>query len=285
MEKLRFTLLLMPVVVGCAAKTTTKTVGPSGAEVMASSGATVSVPADALAKTINVTVSTTSAPAPTGTQTVGDAYLLGPEGTTFAKPVTVTLPFNAAQLPAGATAADIVVFTAPAGSTAYAALPTTVADATHVLATTTHFSIFLPCASDNGNKHHALDMSAGGGGSGGSGGGGSGGSGGGGSGGSGGGGSGGSGGGGGGGGNYDMTMPEDLSGPCMPVAGNGNGVCNWTATCKGHTYEMVCPVNGTNPCCSCYIDGTASNSIPNCTGNACSLQTYTAAWKYECQFP
>jgi hypothetical protein len=46
---------------------------------------------------------------------VGTPFVLGPEGQTFATPVTVTLPFQPAKLPAGASTADVVIATAPAG--------------------------------------------------------------------------------------------------------------------------------------------------------------------------
>jgi hypothetical protein len=76
--------------------------------------------------------------------TLGTPHVFGPSGLQFAKPVTVVLEFDPTKLPAGKTAANIVVFTAPEGTTNYSALPTKVRDATHVEAETTHFSVMVP---------------------------------------------------------------------------------------------------------------------------------------------
>jgi hypothetical protein len=75
---------------------------------------------------------------------VGTPFVFGPEGQTFATPVTVTLPIQPAKLPAGTSAADVVIATAPAGGSTFTVLATTVVDATHVSALTSHFSVFVP---------------------------------------------------------------------------------------------------------------------------------------------
>jgi hypothetical protein len=54
---------------------------------------------------------------------------------------------DASLLPPGKTARDIFIYTAPAGTTDYTPLATSVVDATHVAAQTTHFSVsvsFVP---------------------------------------------------------------------------------------------------------------------------------------------
>jgi hypothetical protein len=84
------------------------TVGPAGGTVNGPSGAQVVIPAGALsaATAIAVDQSSTGAPAlPAGTTTFGAMFAFTPHGTSFAVPVTVTVPFNAAAVPAGATPA------------------------------------------------------------------------------------------------------------------------------------------------------------------------------------
>ncbi len=75
---------------------------------------------------------------------MGTPYVLGPEGQTFSSPVTVTLAFDPSLLPSGATAKDVRLFTAPAGSSNFTALATQLVDATHVSALAAHFSVFMP---------------------------------------------------------------------------------------------------------------------------------------------
>lgn len=144
---------------------TPKAIGPAGGSVSLSDGTKVEIPAAALSSATVITIAASnSAAAPASATVVGPPYLFGPEGTTFAAPATVTLAFMATRLPPGKTAADVVIFTAPAGSSSYAALPTTVADASHVQATTTHFSIFVPAVVTSLPDGGANDGSADGGG-------------------------------------------------------------------------------------------------------------------------
>lgn len=77
-------------------ETGVKDVGAAGGEVKAK-GALLSVPEGALAATVRITI----AKADTGnpTENLGAAYELGPTGTTFAKPVTLTLAVDAAAIP------------------------------------------------------------------------------------------------------------------------------------------------------------------------------------------
>src|SRR5205823_3928495 len=72
-------------------------------------GAAVEVPAGALAAPTTITIEPGADIGRAGSAPVGPAAVFGPSGTTFAVPVEVTLPFEAATLPAGRTAADIVV--------------------------------------------------------------------------------------------------------------------------------------------------------------------------------
>jgi hypothetical protein len=127
-------------------------IGPAGGGVTATDGSGVTVPAGAVAvgSSINVTVTADpGAPAPPADQwiAVGPAYLFGPEGQQFLRPVTVTLAFDPTRLPSGRTVNDVVLVTSPAtGAPSYASLATTVVDATHVSAQTTHFSIIMAAA-------------------------------------------------------------------------------------------------------------------------------------------
>ena len=132
------------------------TVGPSGGEVSTPSGAGVSIPAGALAAATSITAAAVaSTPTFTGTTVVGGAVTFGPEGQQFAVPVTVTLPFSASLLPAGKTAASVVIYTAPVGTSTYTALATSGVDASHVAAKVSHFSNFVPAVAMGGCTSNA----------------------------------------------------------------------------------------------------------------------------------
>ena len=79
-------------------------IGAAGGTVSAQ-GASVLVPAGALAASTNIAVTQTStgAPAlPAGFSPVGSMFAFTPHGTAFSTPATITLPFDPAGLPAGA---------------------------------------------------------------------------------------------------------------------------------------------------------------------------------------
>ena len=57
--------------------------------------------------------------------------------------MTVTLAYTPNLMPTGKTAADVVIYTAPANTTDYTPLATTIVDDSHVSAQTSHFSIFV----------------------------------------------------------------------------------------------------------------------------------------------
>ncbi|MBX3228302.1 MAG: hypothetical protein KIT84_06600 [Labilithrix sp.] len=120
-------------------------VGPAGGDVMTGKGTGVEIPSGALSNNVQITVKESpGAPPPAQATPVGTPHVFGPSGLEFNKAVTVVLELDPAKLPAGKTAADVVVLTAPDGTTSYERLPTTVRDATHVAAETTHFSVFVP---------------------------------------------------------------------------------------------------------------------------------------------
>ncbi len=127
-------------------------IGPAGGSTTATDGSSVAVPAGAVGSgsTVNVSISLApDAPAPPADDgiVVGPTYLLAPEGQQFQTPVTLRLVFDPTKLPAGSSPSDVAIFTSPAtGTPSYAPLPTTVADATHVTAQTTHFSYAVAVA-------------------------------------------------------------------------------------------------------------------------------------------
>ena len=84
------------------------TIGAAGGTVTSPGGAQVVVPAGALAQNtaIAVTQSSAGAPAlPAGLTAFGQMFAFTPHGTTFAVPVTITLPFDLKSVPAGSTPA------------------------------------------------------------------------------------------------------------------------------------------------------------------------------------
>ncbi len=128
-----------------AANPVSQTVGASGANVRASDGSGVAIPAGALGSSATITITPTpSATTPANATAVGTPVVFGPEGEQFSAPVTVTLAFDPAKLPSGVTAQQIVIQTAPVGSSSFTALATSVVDSSHVAAQTTHFSSFVP---------------------------------------------------------------------------------------------------------------------------------------------
>ena len=68
-------------------------IGPAGG-VITQSGVSLEIPANALPSDTALTIATTAAPA--GYTLASSAYQFGPAGTTFAQPVTITVPLNAA---------------------------------------------------------------------------------------------------------------------------------------------------------------------------------------------
>jgi hypothetical protein len=146
MKAARFAFPMVSLVVACSSKPSmvSMKIPPSGGTVQIADGTSVSIPAGALAQ--GTTIQIGSEPNPVSVNDVvlvGPVYRFGPEGTQFAQPVTVTLFYDGSRLPAGDTAADVAILTAPVGSADFAPLPTAIADGSHVSTTTTHFSDFV----------------------------------------------------------------------------------------------------------------------------------------------
>ena len=83
-------------------------IGPAGGTVIGPNGASVVIPAGALATDTAIGIEQTSAGSPAlpgAFSTAGAMFAFTPHGTTFAVPVTVTLPFDPATIAAGRSAA------------------------------------------------------------------------------------------------------------------------------------------------------------------------------------
>ena len=119
------------------------TIGAAGGAVDGPAGTRVVVPAGALNADAVISITPTAARSmPAGWQALGATYELGPAGTRFAAPVTVTLPFNPAQVPAGARI-RMLHEQHGAGGSAWEELPGLVVGAASVSAQTTSFSHFV----------------------------------------------------------------------------------------------------------------------------------------------
>lgn len=120
-------------------------VGPAGGVVTGAYGATVTVPAGALSSTVNIAIARESDNAPSfppiDVNAVGAVYEITPHGTTFSQPVTVSIPFDATQVPAGSTP---TLYKADQGGE-FVAIPTTVSG-NMLVAQVTDFSNFVSAA-------------------------------------------------------------------------------------------------------------------------------------------
>lgn len=117
-------------------------IGAAGGTVTGPSGAQVVIPAAALAASTAIAIDQSSSGSPVlpaGTTRFGAMFAFTPHGTAFAAPVTVTVPFDAASLPAGAT--PVLYKTDAAG--AWQAVPGATAHAGTISAQVTGFSWFV----------------------------------------------------------------------------------------------------------------------------------------------
>jgi hypothetical protein len=126
----------------------TKSVGAEGGTVSSSDGTSVVIPQGALAMSSSITINSVNVTPPAGSVQVGPAYDFGPEGTTFTTPVTVTLPFDSSKIPSGRTSSNIVIYTAPRGSSNWTALQTTLSGNT-VTTSTNHFTTYVAAVQKN----------------------------------------------------------------------------------------------------------------------------------------
>ena len=125
----------------------TAAIGAAGGAVTlrdgAAAGAVVTIPAGALASTVTITLRDNGAATglPTGATAAGRAVLFGPEGQTFAAPVTVTVP---------ASGSPNALYTRPATGGAWTPVPGAAWDAARGVMTgaVQHFSEFVPLRLD-----------------------------------------------------------------------------------------------------------------------------------------
>jgi hypothetical protein len=140
---------------------TSNNITSSGGSVTTADGTAVAVPAGALSQATAITIgSEPNAITIADADLVGPAYRFGPEGTQFAQPATVTLAYDPGRLPTGDTASDVVIMTAPVGSSAFVDLPTAIVDATHVSAPTSHFSVFVAAAHKKAHADQGVPVDA-----------------------------------------------------------------------------------------------------------------------------
>jgi hypothetical protein len=115
----------------------------------------VRVPSDAVAASLDLTISSTAADAQPdrttrerrterdGFKAVSAPVVFGPEGTRFAKPVTITIPYDPSLLPAGADESSLTVRYWNPSSQHWEAMPSQVDRVARVVrAQTTHFSLY-----------------------------------------------------------------------------------------------------------------------------------------------
>lgn len=128
-----------------ATEVSSELVGASGASLTGPAGAAVVVPAGALTDDTTIVVSALAGVrAPAGTAVVGEAMRLEPAGTTFSKPVEVTIPISPTSLN-GASVDDVVVVRSEQNSNVFVPLPTRRSgNGMAVVAVTEHFSDFVP---------------------------------------------------------------------------------------------------------------------------------------------
>ena len=119
------------------------TVGPAGGTVQGPMGTSVEIPAGALATETAIAIELASAgapPLPAGLTAAGQTFAFLPHGTTFTAPVTITVPFDPAAVPASATAA---LLKSNAAQTTFAPVPGATANGGTMTAQVTSFSFIL----------------------------------------------------------------------------------------------------------------------------------------------
>jgi uncharacterized delta-60 repeat protein len=93
---------------GSQTQPTPSGIGAAGGTVLGPNGSKVEIPSGALAAVTQIAVAQSSAnapPLPAGLTPIGQMFAFTPHGTTFATPVTVTMPFDPSAVPAGLTPA------------------------------------------------------------------------------------------------------------------------------------------------------------------------------------
>jgi hypothetical protein len=144
---MRIQLALLLAVAGCVepVQGVSKTIDSSGGSLALKTDAKIDIGAGALASATKISIDPSNETPPSTLATdVGGTWLFGPEGQTFSQPVTITLAVDTSKLPKDRTIDNVSIITAPKGSGSFVQLDTKVVDPSHVSATTTHFSRFVP---------------------------------------------------------------------------------------------------------------------------------------------
>ncbi len=136
-------ILVLVTFVACGGGVTppvTAIIGPGGGTVTGPGGAQVVIPEGALSQDVEIGIAQTSdgAPAlPSGTTSLGAMFAFTPHGTTFAVPITMTVPFNAGAVPAGSTP---TLFKTNAAQSAFEAVAGATVNGSSMTAQVTSFS-------------------------------------------------------------------------------------------------------------------------------------------------
>jgi RHS repeat-associated protein len=125
-------------------------VSPQKASTLSFAGATLDIPAGAVDSDVRVTMRALDRGQVSPVQsemdnvtTGGGALRFGPHGLKFNKPIKVTLPIDAARMPAGMNEADVVAFFFDEASAKWTELPKVLGRPDRVVAETTHFTDFI----------------------------------------------------------------------------------------------------------------------------------------------
>jgi|GEM_PF-3612828 hypothetical protein len=105
------------------------TVGTAGGNVGTESGGSLDIPAGALTDGVEFTTVEDPAPPKGVWFTPVSAVLdIGPNGTTFATPATLSFPFDSSKIPDGKSESDLIIFASDDHGKTWEALPTTVSN-------------------------------------------------------------------------------------------------------------------------------------------------------------
>jgi hypothetical protein len=239
---------------GCASSTKGGShpapVGPSGGQVAPTDGAGAMVPPGAVTTDTTITITPSAAAAPSGATAVSGVYNYGPEGTQFAKPVTITLTIDMSKLPPCTHTDDVRVYTSPKGAATYTQLDTTVVDDAHVSAATSHFSDFTAAVPDSASRMSCPDLGMV---------------------------------------VADAASPEVtdmtvVSCPPTPNCSQDYSKCGCTGTCGGSTYSLSCYYPSSSPLtCDCKKDGVIVHSFTK-LNQTCSLNGELVWFQKDCGF-
>ncbi len=130
------------------ASVTAMTVGADGGTLTTADGVVIEIPAGALPAATTITVRRAGPPA---MGAVGPVYELGPDGTRFAQPVTLTLPYDPASL-GGVAPGDLMLATRASGGWSSAGWALVDTGSRRVTGYITHFSTWAIIPSPQGSQ-------------------------------------------------------------------------------------------------------------------------------------